>query len=295
MRVHTAQYIERLHGLSDRGGGRLDADTYVNEDSYQAALLAAGGLLNLVDWVVEGKVDNGFALIRPPGHHALEARGMGFCLLANAAIAARWAQDQHGLERVLIIDFDVHHGNGTQDIFYHDPSVLFFSTHQFPYYPGTGDADELGSEIAYGTTVNVPLPAYVGDEGYLHAFRRVLEPVARGFQPDLIILSAGFDAHWLDPLAGMNLSINGYMQLTDTVMALADELCGGRLVTVLEGGYHLDVLPHCVLSTLRLLSHSKAGISDPFGTAKQHEREIDTLIDRLKRLHGIKDNPYYSL
>ncbi len=264
MRVHTPQYVERLQQISARGGGRIDADTYVNADSYQAALLAAGGLLNMTDMIIEGQVDNGFALIRPPGHHALEHRGMGFCLLANAAIAARWAQDHHGLDRILIIDFDVHHGNGTQDIFYNDPSVLFFSTHQFPYYPGTGDVDEVGSEIAYGTTVNVPFPAYVGDEGYLNAFQRLLEPVARGFQPELIILSAGFDAHWLDPLAGMNLSIDGYMKLLDVVMALADELCNGKLVTVLEGGYHLDVLPHCVLSTLRKLS----------GSSRPHQRSI---------------------
>ncbi|MEZ4681654.1 MAG: histone deacetylase [Caldilineaceae bacterium] len=233
LRVHTTQYIERLQAISERGGGRIDADTYVNADSYQAALLAVGGLLNMTDMVLHGQVDNGFALIRPPGHHALEQRGMGFCLLANAAIAARWAQDHHGLNRILIVDFDVHHGNGTQDIFYDDPSVLFFSTHQFPYYPGTGDATEVGSEIAYGTTVNVPLPVYVGDEGYLNAFQRVLEPVARGFQPELIILSAGYDAHWLDPLAGMNLSIGGYMQLVQSVMALADELCGRKLVVVL--------------------------------------------------------------
>jgi len=295
LRVHTAHYVERLQQISERGGGRIDSDTYVNADSYQAALLAAGGLLNMTDMVIEGQVDNGFALIRPPGHHALEHRGMGFCLLANAAIAARWAQDHHGLDRVLIVDFDVHHGNGTQDIFYDDPSVLFFSTHQFPYYPGSGDADELGSEVAYGTTVNVPFPAYVGDEGYLNTFQRVLEPVARGFQPQLIILSAGFDAHWLDPLAGMNLSIAGYMKLLEVVMGLADELCHGKLVAVLEGGYHLDVLPHCVLSTLRKLSGSKQSVSDPFGTMQQNERDIAKLLEQLRKLHGIRDNPTYSI
>ncbi|MBX3015584.1 MAG: histone deacetylase [Caldilineaceae bacterium] len=294
-RVHTPQYIERLQALSVRGGGRIDADTYVNADSYQAALLAAGGLLNLTDMVLTGQADNGFALIRPPGHHALEQRGMGFCLLANAAIAARWAQDHHGVERVLIVDFDVHHGNGTQAIFYDDPTVLFFSTHQYPYYPGTGAADEVGSEMAYGTTVNVPFPTFVGDSGYLTTFQRLLEPVAREFQPQLIILSAGFDAHWLDPLAGMNLSIEGYMQMVEAVMALADELCAGKLVCVLEGGYHLEVLAHCVLSTLRLLSGSSQGISDPFGKVDQRERDIATLLSRLRNLHGVKEPPIYSL
>ena len=294
LRVHTAQYVERLQALSDRGGGRIDSDTYVNADSYQAALLAAGGLLNLTDMVLQGQVDNGFALIRPPGHHALGHRGMGFCLLANAAIAARWAQDRHGVERVLIIDFDVHHGNGTQDIFYHDPSILFVSTHQYPYYPGTGAADEVGDEMAYGTTVNIPFPAFVGDAGYVTAFQHILEPVATDFRPQLIILSAGFDAHWLDPLAGMNLSIGGYMQMVEQVMALADQLCNGKLVCVLEGGYHLDVLAHSVLSTLRVLSGSLKDISDPFGPAQQRERDVATLLSRLKNLHNIKEPPFFS-
>lgn len=293
LRVHTHQYVQRLQMLSEQGGGRIDADTYVNADSYQAALLAAGGLLNMTDMILDGGVENGFALIRPPGHHALEQRGMGFCLFSNAAIAARWAQDKHGVNRVLIVDFDVHHGNGTQAIFYDDPSVLFFSTHQFPFYPGTGDADEMGGEIAYGTKVNIPLPANVGDAGYLSSFQEVLEPVARGFQPELIILSAGFDAHWLDPLAGMNVSIGGYMKLLEIVMELADELCKGKLVCVLEGGYHLDVLAHSVLSTLRKLSGSAKGMSDPFGTAQQHERNVATLLQQLRRLHGIRDGAVY--
>lgn len=295
LRVHTVQYIQRLQAISARGGGRIDADTYVNADSYQAALLAAGGLLNVTDAVLQGQASNGFALIRPPGHHALEQRGMGFCLLANASIAARWAQDHHGVERVLIIDFDVHHGNGTQQIFYDDPTVLFFSAHQYPYYPGTGAADEVGSEMAYGATVNIPFPTFVGDTGYLAAFQRLLEPVARDYQPQLIILSAGFDAHWLDPLAGMNLSIAGYMQMVEVIMALADELCDGKLVCVLEGGYHLDVLAHCVLSTLRLLTGSTKGISDPFGKAQQQERDIMPLLSRLQNLHNVKDRPFYSL
>jgi len=294
LRVHTAQYVERLQAISARGGGRIDSDTYVNADSYQAALLAAGGLLNLTDMVLQGQVDNGFALIRPPGHHALEQRGMGFCLLANAAIAARWAQDRHGVERVLIVDFDVHHGNGTQDIFYHDPSVLFFSTHQYPYYPGTGAVDELGSEFAYGTTVNVPFPAAVGDEGYITAFQRILAPVARDYRPEIIILSAGYDAHWLDPLAGMNLSITGYVRMVEEVLALADELCHGKLICVLEGGYHLDVLAHSVLSTLRTLSGSPAGISDPFGAPQQGERPVANLLSRLRNLHNIPESPFYS-
>ncbi|MDQ3249420.1 MAG: histone deacetylase [Chloroflexota bacterium] len=294
LRVHTPQYVQRLQAMAERGGGHVDGDTYVNPDSYQAALLAAGGLLNLTDMVLQGQIDNGFALIRPPGHHALAANGMGFCLLANVAIAARWAQDQHGVDRVLILDFDVHHGNGTQDIFYDDPSVLCVSTHQYPFYPGSGAAHERGDEIAYGTTLNIPFPSHVGDQGYWEAFQRIIAPAAHEFRPELIILSAGYDTHWLDPLAGMSLSISGYAKLVQAVMALADQLCNGKLVVALEGGYHLDVLAHSVLSTLRVLSQSEQAVSDPFGPAPNGERNVNSLLDRLQNLHGLPDSPFHS-
>jgi acetoin utilization deacetylase AcuC-like enzyme len=293
--VHTPRYIERLQMAQMLGGGHLDADTYLNADSYNAAMLAVGGLLNLTDTVLWGQAENGFALIRPPGHHALPYVGMGFCLLSNASIAARWAQKQHGLQRVLIVDFDVHHGNGTQDAFYDDPSVLFFSAHQYPYYPGTGAADEVGTEAAHGTTINVPLPAYVGDAGYLDAFRRILAPAARRFKPQLILVSAGYDAHWLDPLASMQLSVTGYARLVEELMALADELCQGRLVCVLEGGYNLDVLSHSVLSTLRVLSGALAGTSDPFGPPRTEERDVSGLIQRLQSLHGLSGSSVHNM
>jgi acetoin utilization deacetylase AcuC-like enzyme len=295
LRVHTPRYIETLQRMSHGGGGHVDGDTYVNPDSYHAALLAAGGLLNVTDMVLHGQADNGFALIRPPGHHALIQRGMGFCLFANVSIAARWAQDHHGLDRVLIVDFDVHHGNGTQDIFYEDPTVLFFSTHQYPYYPGTGAAEETGVELGHGTTINVPFPAYVGDQGYLTAFRRLLIPAAREFRPQAIFLSAGYDAHWMDPLASMHLSITGYSALVQELLALADEVCGGRLIGVLEGGYNVDVLAHSVLSTLRLLTGSPKGVSDPFGATPHGERDVTALINRLRTLHGIADSPFRSV
>lgn len=287
LKVHSPRYIERLQMSQLLGGGHLDADTYLNADSYNAALLAAGGILNVVDTVLWGRVRNGFALVRPPGHHALPYVGMGFCLLANVAIAARWAQERHGINRVLIIDFDVHHGNGTQEVFYGDPSVLFFSTHQYPFYPGTGAANEMGDESGFGTTLNVPLPAAVGDDGYLDIFRRVLAPAARRFRPQFILVSAGYDAHWLDPLASMQLTVTGYGALVQEIMALADELCHGRLVCVLEGGYNLDVLSHAVLTTLRLLNGEPNPISDPFGPARTRERDINGLIERVVSLHGL--------
>jgi acetoin utilization deacetylase AcuC-like enzyme len=295
LRVHNRAYLERLEASTHQEKSNLDADTYLTESSYQAALLGAGGLLNIVDAVMQGQAKNGFSLARPPGHHALPHWGMGFCLLANVSIAARWAQDNYDVGRVLIVDFDVHHGNGTQDVFYRDPSVLFFSTHQFPFYPGTGAAYETGEGRAEGATINVPLPSGVGDQGYLTVFQRLLYPAARLFRPELILVSAGYDAHWLDPLANMRLSVTGYTNLLQSLMALADELCDGRLVVALEGGYHIGALSHSVLSAIRLLSHSHQGPSDPFGMAPGGERDISPLLEKLRNIHHIPDEPYYSL
>lgn len=293
-RVHSRAYLNRLESTALLGKN-LDVDTYLTHDSYQAALLSAGGLLNVVDAVLQGDAPNGISLGRPPGHHAMPQTGMGFCLLANASIAARWAQDQHNVGRVLIVDFDVHHGNGTQEVFYRDPSVLFFSTHQYPFYPGTGGMEETGEGNADGSTINVPLPHDVGDAGYATIFEQLLVPAARLFRPELILVSAGYDGHWLDPLANMHLSITGYTRLLKILMELADELCEGKLVVALEGGYHLGALSHSVLSAVRLLSHSHQEPSDPFGPAPGSERDIATLLEKLRRIHRIPDEPYYSL
>lgn len=285
--VHTARYVEQLEKMSEAGGGRLDPDTYVTADSYEAARLAAGGLLNLTDGVLRGELDNGFALVRPPGHHARPMRGMGFCLLGNVAIAARYAQQVHGVERVAIVDFDVHHGNGTQEMFYDDGSVLFFSIHQYPYYPGSGDLNETGSGAGAGKTVNVPFPAGVGDAGYVAAIREVLAPLARRHQPELFLLSAGYDAHWQDPLAQHRVTIGGYATMVAEIMALADELCQGRLVCTLEGGYNLEVLPHAILTTLRVLRGDGRGISDPVGDAPGAEKDAAATLTAVKALHGV--------
>jgi len=294
LRIHDASYVERLQSVSMLGGAHLDSDTYLNAHSYAAALAAAGGLIRIIDTVLSGEADNGFALSRPPGHHALPDLGMGFCLLANVAIGARWAQDWREVDRVLIVDLDVHHGNGTQDIFYADPSVMFFSIHESPHYPGTGAAVETGAGEGKGTTINIPFPAYVGDEGYLAAIRQILAPAAREFEPELILVSAGFDAHWMDPLADMRLSITGYGRIMQELLDLADELCHGRLAVVLEGGYHVDVLAHSVLTALRTLSGSELGPSDPFGPPPDGERDALGLVEQLRRMHGIIDPPHYS-
>ncbi|MEX1018344.1 MAG: histone deacetylase [Litorilinea sp.] len=294
LRVHTQEYWDRLYMTSILGGGRLDPDTYSNEDSFEAAQRAAGSTLHTIDAVLTAQVSNGFALVRPPGHHALAETAMGFCLLANVAIAARWAQDQYGVDRILIVDFDVHHGNGTQDIFYGDPSVLFFSMHQYPYYPGSGGAQEIGRDPASGSTINVPFAPGVGDHGYLEALHKVLIPAARRFQPELILVSAGYDSHWMDPLAEMQLSVRGYTQLLETLLELAEEVCDGRLVATLEGGYHAQVLSHAVLSALRLLSGSRRGVSDPFGLAPGRERPVAGLLEQLCSLHHLPEPPTYS-
>ena len=286
-RVHPASYVEVVRGVAERGGGHLDADTYVAAGSYEAALASAGALVNLTEIVMGGGATKGMSLMRPPGHHALIDRGMGFCLFANVSIAARTALAEFGADRVLIIDWDVHHGNGSEDIFYEDANVAFFSIHQFPFYPGTGAGSSTGWGSGRGLTMNVPLPAGVGDAGYARAFDELLAPFAYRFQPDLILVSAGYDAHWRDPLALEQLTLTGYASLAHRVRLLADELCEGRLVVALEGGYDLDVLAHGVLNTLRILEDPHAAISDPFGPAPAPSRNIDGLLIELRSLHDL--------
>jgi acetoin utilization deacetylase AcuC-like enzyme len=286
--VHAPDYVEQVKRVAGRGGGHLDMDTYVARRSYDAALMAAGGLVEAIGAVLDGTVRNAFALIRPPGHHALHDRGMGFCLFNNVAIAARYALDVRGLDRVLIVDFDVHHGNGTQDTFFDTDSVLFFSTHQYPFYPGSGHWKERGVGRGEGYTVNVPLPYGVGDEGFRTVFQQVLYPIARRYQPQIILVSAGFDAHWNDPLAALHLSLAGYNTLCHMLGEMADELCEGRLVYTLEGGYHLDVLAHAAANTFRtLLGRHYDQCSDPFGPSPYDEQPVDDIVAHLRTFHSI--------
>jgi len=251
--VHTKGHIERIKATAGRDRSWMDGDTPTSKESYQTALLAAGSLLNATAAVMEGKVENALALVRPPGHHAEKERAMGFCLFNNVAVAAHYARKEFGAKRVLIVDWDVHHGNGTQNAFYADPRVLYFSSHRFPFYPGTGGMDETGSAEGKGYNVNVPLPAGCGDPEYDAVYKRVLSPVARAFNPDLVLVSAGFDVHRLDPLGGMNLSEEGFARVAGEVMALAKELAGGRLVITLEGGYHIEGQAAAVAEVTRLM------------------------------------------
>lgn len=252
--VHDSPYIDRVKTAVRRGVGYVDTmDMPVSRDSYKVAVAAVAGVLGAVDAVAESTVANAFCAVRPPGHHALPDRAMGFCLFNNIAIAARYAQRALSLERVLIVDWDVHHGNSTQAVFYDDPSVLYFSTHQSPFYPGTGDARERGQGAGLGTTINVPLPAGTGDADYVRVFEEYLLPTADEFRPDLVLVSAGFDAHRDDPLGGMNVTQEGFAELTSIVRGIAQAHARGRLVSMLEGGYGLDGLAGCAEAHLRSL------------------------------------------
>jgi acetoin utilization deacetylase AcuC-like enzyme len=280
-------FISYIQAFAERGGGWLDADTVVSPASYDAALYAAGGAIKAVDGVMSGEVESAFALVRPPGHHAMRWEAMGFCLFNNIAIAAKHALTQYQLERILIIDFDVHHGNGTQDAFYHDPSVLYFSTHQYPFYPGSGRVDETGAGLGEGYTVNVPLPGWCGDREYLKVFEEILAPVARRFSPQLILVSAGYDAHWSDDISQMQLSATGFAQMVDILKNLAQELCHGRIVFALEGGYNPPALASSVRATFDVLLGNE--IVDPLGQPPQAgaPRSIDRLLGAIKETHKL--------
>jgi len=252
--VHSPEYIERTRKSCENNVGYLDSsDTPVSAESYRAALAAAGGVLSAIDAVMEKKVANAFCAIRPPGHHALKDEAMGFCIFNNVAIGTRYIQKKYNLSKILIVDWDVHHGNGTQAAFYDDPNVLYFSVHRYPFYPGTGSESEKGSGKGLNYNINVPLPADSEDADYVGVFEEKLKPAVLTFSPDFVLISAGFDAHKDDLLGGMQVTEQGFAQLTQIVKEIAQKCCEGRLVSVLEGGYGLEGLAASVEAHIRVL------------------------------------------
>ena len=283
-RVHLPAYIDRIAATAGEKLFMLDPDTVTTAESYDVARLAAGGVISAIDGVVSGQADNAFALVRPPGHHAQAEVAAGFCIFNNIAIGARDAIARHGMERVLIVDWDLHHGNGTQEAFYEDPQVLYFSTHQSPGYPGTGAMSELGRGPGLGYTLNIPLRGGADDALYVRLFRDILSPVAQAFRPEIILVSAGFDTYVGDPLGEMRVTPEGFACLTRILLNLAEATCGGRLALVLEGGYHIQGLTKCVRAVLlELLGETCATEERLASLANEADAKADILIGRARQ------------
>jgi len=281
--VHESRYINRIERTKDSDYTMLDPDTGATADSYSAAIRAAGGMMEAIEAVTSNQVSSSFAFVRPPGHHAEAARAMGFCLFNNVAVGACYALNRLGLSRILIIDWDVHHGNGTMHSFYDSRRVLYFSVHQFPHYPGTGRIGDVGTAEGKGFTVNVPLPGGQGDEEFLAVFQKVFIPIAREYSPELILLSAGFDTHQYDPLAGMGVTSPGYGKMTRSIMAVAEECCGGKIAVVLEGGYNLKALTEGVSSVLQALLREEPVAGDRTATtdAAAADAATNSVLDEV--------------
>ena len=286
--VHSQQYIDQIKTISTRGGGSLDLDTITSSGSYQAALMAAGGVISAADAVMDKTVNHAFCLVRPPGHHATCWHGMGFCLFNNVAIAAKYILANYSIQRILIVDFDVHHGNGTQDMFYTDPNVLYFSTHQYPLYPGSGTLDEIGTREGEGFNINIPMAPGCGDSEYQTIYEDILAPIAIRYKPQMILVSAGYDAHWADNLASMQLSVFGYVRIAEILKVLADTLCDGNLVFSLEGGYHQQALAYSIAASLNILTGSK-DFHDPLGIKQSRSNiaDFEKFVRLIKEKHEI--------
>ena len=283
--IHSKEYINTVAATAGKPHGYLDADTQTSAGSYVAALRAAGGLCNAIEMVNSRELDNAFALVRPPGHHAEMNRGMGFCLFNNVAIGAKYAQKTLGLERILITDWDLHHGNGTQHSFEDDPTILYFSTHQYPFYPGSGSFHEVGRAKGEGYTVNVPLSTGYGDAEYIALCRQILRPIALQFKPDLVLGSVGFDIYMRDPLGGMSVTPHGFAGMTRILMEIASSTCNGKLVLTLEGGYNLEGLRDSVKEVLKEL-RGESTIGDREWSGEEDQRILVPVLEKVKSVHG---------
>jgi len=296
LRLHTREYMDRVKKASAEMGGDAGDLTPFGPGSYDIALLAAGGCMTAVDAVLDGSVDNAYALVRPPGHHAERDTGRGFCIFANTALAAVHARSARGLSRVAIVDWDVHHGNGTEHAFYADPSVLTISIHQDNNYPpGSGAIGDTGSGPGEGYNINIPLPAGSGVGAYIATFDRVVAPALRAFRPELILIASGLDASAMDPLASMMMTSDGYRQLTHTMLDVAGDVCGGRLVACHEGGYSPAYVPYCGLAILEELAGVRSGLADPllellagFGGQDLQPHQEAVIREASKLVEGIR-------
>lgn len=274
--VHTNSHYEFIKSTKGKEYTKIDSDTSANAYSFDAAVRGSGGLINALEKIKNGELSNAFALPRPPGHHAESNRAMGFCLFNHAAVGAAYLLSSN-FNRVMIIDWDVHHGNGTQEIFYSNPEVLYLSTHQFPFYPGTGSLNEIGKGNGRGFTINVPMPARMNDDDYISVFKDIAEPVIEQYKPEFLIISAGFDSYFLDPLGGMQVTEAGFSALTRFVMNSADKYCKGRLAFVLEGGYNLPALYSIMQSVFEELLEKKNTVNENFKPSPGCEMTIESV------------------
>lgn len=282
--AHDREMIDRVRAAC-QNAAHLDADTYTTTSSWQAALTAVGGLIDLTAAVCTGAIDNGFAVVRPPGHHATRSQSMGFCLFSNVAIAAKTALQRPEVRRVAIVDFDIHHGNGTQDIVADDPDILFVSTHSYPFYPGTGSIRENKPD----SLLNCPLPTGSGDAEFEEVYDRLIIPALKRFGPDLILVSAGFDGHWQDPLGNFSLTLNGYSMMVEKLIALAEEMCGGKILFTLEGGYNLHVLGKAVVNCIsQLMGDKPRFVSEGRPESSPNPgQKLELLVDEIAAIHNL--------